>query len=430
MMLGILLFVLIMSFRLPLLSEQNSFVDSARIYNNFGFLLYSNTMVLYFICSAWMCGLMGGLFALLSAYLSLYERNRMFTICAPVIGVYFIDNFLTGTLHLPNEAKILAIFDSDKALFETRWMNIAYAAVVALVAFVVIGTLTERLREKYMGERMRRALVNSVQNIKNRLYSFRFFTVAFMLVFILDLYLGDFRNNIHTMGVRANMAVLPFLQTSNFFMKLVLLCVVYFYSDAPFMEKDQLFSLMRLGKVRWGRRNLSYIVGSAFVLSGLLTVLSILEILPVGKFSTTWDAAYKTLSLTGGDGLLGFAVEYQIMKNYSPAELMLLTFAVDGMVFAVVGMVMYALSLMGCRTLAAATGVLITFLPSIDNQISVSLVYFSPSSWLDCENWRVGYDNTIPDLAYILVALCFSIFLLGVLCQARVKHMEWKATDN
>ena len=275
-----------------------------------------------------------------------------------------------------------------------------------------------------------RALVNSGQNIKNRLFSFRFFTLVFMLIFILDMFLGGFRDNVRLMEMRANVAVLPFLQSRDFFMKLVLLCVVYFYSDAPFMERDQLFALIRLGKGRWGRRNLAYIMGSAFLLAGLLMVLSVLEVLQVGTFSASWDPVYKTLALTEGNGLMDFAVDYQVMKDYSPVMLLLLVFVVDWLVFAMLGLVMYALSLMGYRTAAAAAGVLLTFLPSIDLMLPVSLVYFSPVSWVDCGNWRVGYDNGKPDLAYILVALCFVVFLLGIFCQARVRYMEWRATDN
>lgn len=154
MVLGVLLFVLALSFRYPLLSERNHFVEERQIWNSFGFFLNGDTMLLYFICSACMCGLMGGIFAQLSAWLSLYEKNRLFTICAPVIGVYFIDNFLTDTLRLPDAAKILAIFNSDNALFEVRWLNIVYAVIVALAAFIGIGILTERKieREIYGGK--------------------------------------------------------------------------------------------------------------------------------------------------------------------------------------------------------------------------------------------------------------------------------------
>ena len=146
--LGVLLFVLILSFRYPLLSEKNAFLPDRLTWSNFGFLLHDGTALLYFICAAWMCGLLGGIFALLSAYLSLYERNRLFIICAPVIGVYFINNFLTDTLHLPDAANILAIFDAEQAIFEARWLNIAYAVVVALAAFLVIGALTEKKIER------------------------------------------------------------------------------------------------------------------------------------------------------------------------------------------------------------------------------------------------------------------------------------------
>lgn len=273
-------------------------------------------------------------------------------------------------------------------------------------------------------------MVNSGQNIKRRMFSFRFFTLFFMLIFILDMFLREFRNNVCLLDMQANVAVLPFLQNSDFFLKMILLCVVYFYSDAPFMERGQLFDLIRLGKARWGRRNLSYIMGSALILSVLIAALSILEVLSVGNFSASWDAVYKTLALTGGNSRMSFAIDYQIMTAYSPILLMLLLVVVDWLVFALFGMVMYALSLMGYRTGAAAAAVLLTFLPSMDEMLPRSLVYFSPASWMNCGNWRIGYDNGKPDMAYILVALCFLTFLSGIFCQARVRHMEWKPSDN
>lgn len=273
------------------------------------------------------------------------------------------------------------------------------------------------------------ALISTFQNIKNRIISVRLVTLSFMLCFVFDLYLKSFRENVQLMEIKANVMVLPFLQSQSYFMKIVFLGIVYFYSNVPFMEREQLWVFTRLGKKRWGRRNLSYIAGSAFVLTILLALISIIGVLPVGKFALSWDAAYKTLALTSGENM-AFSINYHVMYNFSPLKLFVLTLLLDWMVITIFGILMYAVSLWGYRTLASIIAALIVFMPSIDKWVPVSLVYFSPVSWLNCENWRMGFDNSKPDLAYIFVAGIFLIFILGAICQIQVQKMEWKVIDE
>ena len=275
----------------------------------------------------------------------------------------------------------------------------------------------------------RLVFINTFQNIRNRIISVRFITLFFMLCFIFDLYLGDFRANVRLMEMKANVAILPFLQTKDYFLKMVFLGIVYFYSNVPFMEREQLLVLTRLGKLRWGRRNFSYIAGSGLILTLLLAAISIVEVLPVGTVSLSWDAAYKTLALTSGENM-SFFIDYHIMRAFAPLPLLALTLLLDWMVITILGMLMYAVSLFGYRTAASIVGVLLVFLPSIDIWVPTSLVYFSPVSWLDCENWRMGFDSTKPDLVYILVAGMLLIFILTVICQARMRRMEWKVIDE
>lgn len=149
--LGVLLFSLILRTQIPFVSEINPFIDVQREYDKFGFLLYPNRIVWYFLCASAMNGLLGGIFALLSAYLSLYEKNRIFTISAPVVGFYFLENFFTNNLQLPDTFDIWCIFNSQINLFEKKWMDIVYAIGVSLVAVVILEKLTQRkiVREVY-----------------------------------------------------------------------------------------------------------------------------------------------------------------------------------------------------------------------------------------------------------------------------------------
>ena len=143
MIVGILLFAFMLRLYVPFYQEH-SFLEEQRMMDNFGFLLYPNTILLYFICSAAFCGILGGIFALLSAFLSLYEKYRLFTICAPVIGFYFLENFLVSNLQLPALFNIWVIYGSGYSLFGNSCWNIAYGLLIAVAFVVVLGILIER----------------------------------------------------------------------------------------------------------------------------------------------------------------------------------------------------------------------------------------------------------------------------------------------
>lgn len=268
-----------------------------------------------------------------------------------------------------------------------------------------------------MERRCKPDFVSAIENLEHRMISFRFATLVIMLLLIFDIFLRGFRNNAELMGMNANIGVLPFLQSHNYFMKIVLLGVVYFYSNVPFMEREQLYVLARIGKRKWGRRNLSYIVGSSFFMTILLFVISVVEIVSVGKCSAEWDAVYKTLALTGGNREMMFGISYRIMEAYCPVQLLFGTLLLDWLIIMFLGLVMYVVSLYGYRTASCVLAVILVFLPSVSEWLTIdSLVYYSPVSWLDCDNWRIGFDNTKPDMAYMLIASLFLIFLLMLLC--------------
>lgn len=143
MIFGILLFVFMLHIRVPFYQEH-SFIADQRTMDNFGELLYPETILLYFICSAAFCGVLGGIFALLSAFLSLYEKYRLFTICVPVIGFYFLENFLISNLKMPNFLNIWVIYGSGYSLFGNSFWNIVYGLLVAMFFVIVLGFLVER----------------------------------------------------------------------------------------------------------------------------------------------------------------------------------------------------------------------------------------------------------------------------------------------
>ena len=270
---------------------------------------------------------------------------------------------------------------------------------------------------------------NNTCTVFQRMYSIRFLTFIIMLCFFMDLFLSAYRENVGRLGEQANILILPFLQTSKSFLKFAFLGVVYFYSNVPFMEKSELFYISRLGKIRWSFRNIYYIVVSAWTISIIFLIISVLEVGIVSRVSNVWGSVIKTLSLANVP-LLNFQIPYPILQEYKPFQLLLIIMLLNWFVIMFFGLFMYVISLYGKRILACIISVLIVFMPSIDILLGNILLYYSPLSWIDCNNWRRGYEPDKPGLSYIFVAILFMDIILMICAQKRAIYMEWRTEES
>ena len=148
MVFGVLLFALILWLRVPLFRDSVN-MDYIREADSFGFLIYPQTIMLYFACSAGVNGMLGGIFAAISAYLSLYEPHRILTISAPLAGFYFLENFLLGTLHLPEYFNIWVIYGAGFSMFGNTLLNVIYALGIAIF---FLWTVEKLMCRKLRGE--------------------------------------------------------------------------------------------------------------------------------------------------------------------------------------------------------------------------------------------------------------------------------------
>lgn len=257
-------------------------------------------------------------------------------------------------------------------------------------------------------------------------------TVSFglIIIFILDVWLAGPKELIAQMGESVSIHMLAFLQNNFIFVKILLLGVLYFYSNAPFTEKSQLFVVMRIGKERWGRRNVLYILGSALVIAVFLTGCSMIMLLSCGTFETVWGSMDKTLALTSASESFYFGMDYGIMKTFAPLELEIYTFFINWFTFAILGMFLYAGCLMGTKAVAYAVSVILIFSPDMIGYIQPRQVYYNPIAWIQSKNWRLSYDVSRPDVFYILVAQLLVIFLLVLFSQWRMSRFQWKQYDE
>ncbi len=269
---------------------------------------------------------------------------------------------------------------------------------------------------------------NNMNVIKSRMKNPKLLWVLIVWFFMLDVFLAKYRAIAMTMGIKDSLAILPDVQNNFYFNKIVLLGGMCFFSDVPYMAGEELYVVLRIGKEKWAHRNCYYILLSGILLSALLTLLSILVILPAVNLKNEWGAMYQTLSLS--EIASDIDINSNAMNEFTPYELMLHIFLIDALAFAFMGMLLYTLSLFISKVFAYTIVVLIVFLQSIFGKMGLMLDNFLPFSWISTSHWRFGYDKHSPDLIYIYTAFCMLLFLLAVVSEWKIKRMDWQSREE
>lgn len=269
---------------------------------------------------------------------------------------------------------------------------------------------------------------NTVRSYIQRACSIRSLTLILIWVYMLDTLLQGYRVQAAAYGVRDAFAILPFVQADGYFLKVMLIGVLCFFSNAPFMNRNEMYVILRTGRRRWGRRNIGYIFACSIVLAVLLAVISTLMILPAANFSNHWGSLYKTLALQSGT--LVFPIVDEAMIRYTPVQLMGCIILIDSLAFSFMGMFLYTLSLYSNRILTYLLTIILIFLPTIEAFIPWSIVYYSPFSWINPQKWRYGTMLEYPNLTYIMTAYIFLLFLLVLASQKKMDSVEWNETEE
>ncbi|MBO5303507.1 MAG: hypothetical protein J6A92_05600 [Lachnospiraceae bacterium] len=275
-------------------------------------------------------------------------------------------------------------------------------------------------------------MLEQMSNIRSRIWNVRGISFLVLLVYIINMYMLTLYDAMELLGGKVNVSLFPFLLNDSYFHKLFLLLVLLFYADAPFMEKNQMYSVLRIGKQRWNKRNITYIFISSFLLVLCAEVLTMIHVLPIGEFSNTWNKVSRTIALTDIGNSIYFGLDYTVMKQFSPIELFVYGFLSTQAVVMFFGMLMYTVSLCGGRIWAYTVSAAVLFIPQITflMMFHSDISYFSPAEWMRCKWWRGEANPAGMDLLYIILATGVLLVVLSVIAEWKVQKADWEAKND
>jgi hypothetical protein len=206
-------------------------------------------------------------------------------------------------------------------------------------------------------------------------------------------------------GYRVTPYLLPFCFTHPFMKIVIFSCILFMFSDAPFMTEFQVFMLSRAGKRCWYIAQMIYIALSSIMITFFLNVFPIVIDLPMIVLKGGWGKVIKTLA-TKYDMI--HPVNYEVVEHYNAGTVMIYTEIMCVLLFFFMGMILFLCNIMfknkSIGVFVMTAFVLIDWLYNLVNN-SIGLLWISPFSWVDISVMAYSREKWYPSSGYAVIFL-------------------------
>ena len=223
------------------------------------------------------------------------------------------------------------------------------------------------------------------------------------------------------------------------FRTIISFCCVYLFSDVPFLQYSKMYSLIRMGRIKWALAQILSIFETAFLFCLYMCIVPVVLCIPNVEFTGEWGKIIHTLSLTNMSQVyaINIYVPYEVLVRLEPMEAMFLAVGLSTLLISFFGVFMFAVSLVFKRNIAiVAASVVIVWSVAVYNMYPIPKKIFSnyaPVLWLDISQiGQLFYGmKRFPDLRYILLSflLMISVSALAAMWAIRSRDLEWVKED-
>jgi len=235
-------------------------------------------------------------------------------------------------------------------------------------------------------------------------------------------------------GIRTNPLIFPFFSNNPVKQLILLAGIIFLFSDAPFINKNQPYIIIRSKRISWVLGQILYIVMASAIYFLFLMLVSILVLFPYATFATNgWGKIIHTLAQTnvGSQIKLQFGITKEITTFYSPFQAFGLSFLLNWGVACFLGLVLFVINLKFNRMLGlVAGGVILFFDLLVTNMLPPTFYHFSPVSLSRLSVLDPMGVSMFPKMAYPFVFFSVSIVVLSALLVLSIKKIPIEITSE
>lgn len=204
----------------------------------------------------------------------------------------------------------------------------------------------------------------------------------------------------------------PFLFSNSIVHLLLTLALILLLCDAPFLDRQQVFLLLRVGRYRWAVGQMLYVALSTLVYLLAVFILTLVLTLPHLQWMEGWGKVIGTLTQTNVGERYGImTMPFRIMDLYEPLEALVLSFVLQWGVGIFLGLLLFFLSLWCSKALSVGGTTALALLPSLLGfEMFNRYSYLSPVSW---SNLHL-ISGQLPHLSLSYVRTALPLCIIGL----------------
>jgi hypothetical protein len=242
------------------------------------------------------------------------------------------------------------------------------------------------------------------------------YTVLFVMMFaIIWNVLAPVAGFCRATQYRVNPFLYVFLSNQIINQLILLSGIVFLFSNAPFMDYNQPFVLVRSGRSTWVLGQVLYIVVGSALYFLVLMAFSVVVLTPIATFATNgWGKIVNTLAYTDAAQqfqINGLWVSTSLVNLYTPLQAFSLCFVLQWLAGSFIGLLMFAVnSVSNSKIGNYAASLLILMDILVYNVLPFHFLYFSPASLS-----RLGLLNPLGTTRDPSVLYALAFFGVGIL---------------
>lgn len=269
----------------------------------------------------------------------------------------------------------------------------------------------------------------SLHNFRKWSTDYRIWTIGIIMILIVHENIRNLADIGTQLGVKSTLWFYPFLYC-QYHMKLIFtLPLIMIYCNAPFVDSNTTFIIIRTKKCIWTAGQVLYIILSSAVYFIFVFLCTIIISLPYAEFTFEWGKLLNTLAYSNVSSSMGYNfinVTGYVITYFTPIQAVWFTFLLSWLSGILLGLIIYCFNIM---TNTKYVGIGISgFIAIFSCFVAVfggyKLLPYSPVSWSTLNNIDIGGYTRNPSFYYCVTIYIVISLVLATLCCLKNKNIN------
>lgn len=252
----------------------------------------------------------------------------------------------------------------------------------------------------------------TLQNFRKWKYDYRIWIALLIMLIFVHSYTKGLSSFCDYVNMKSSPWIFPFLYTQYYVKLLFFFPLILIFSNAPFADNNQLYVILRSGRIKWCIAQIIYIIVTSAIYFFLIMIFSVILNIDSISFADEWGKVLNTLANTNAAEQfnVGFKPDQNIISLFTPIQAMWFTFLHSWVSGIILGLIIFLfnMSFKGVGTFISSFVLVFSAIASKE----LSLVKFSPITWSTLNYLHIHINDKLPNYGYVSAFYAVSIFIL------------------